>query len=85
MNARPTSPSTPGISRGLSALLFDFFAPCEEYGSAKDEAQTRIRATLIGPYEAQADEERRAEQKARGKRKTGEPVDAAARDDKARK
>jgi len=56
-----------------------------EYGSAKDEAQTRIRATLIGPHEAQADEERRAQQKARGKRKTGEPVDAAALDDKARK
>jgi hypothetical protein len=56
-----------------------------EYGSAKDEAQTRIRVTLIGPYEAQADEERRAEQKARGKRKAGEPVDAAAVDDKAKK
>jgi hypothetical protein len=49
-----------------------------EYGSAKDEAQTKIRETLVSPYQAQADEERRMEQKARGKRKAGEPVDAAA-------
>ena len=51
-----------------------------EYGSAKDEAQTRIRETLVSPYQAQAEEERRAEQRARGKRKAEEPVAAAPSD-----
>jgi hypothetical protein len=51
-----------------------------EYGSAKDEAQTRVRETLVSPYQAQAEEERRAEQKARGKRKAEEPVAAAPAD-----
>ncbi|MEP7122169.1 MAG: phosphoenolpyruvate--protein phosphotransferase [Byssovorax sp.] len=49
-----------------------------EYGSATDQAQIKIREALVSPYQAQADEERRAEQKARGKRKAGEAVDPAA-------
>lgn len=43
-----------------------------EYGSAKDEVHGKIRAMLISPYQMQADEERRGEQKARLKRKASE-------------
>ena len=43
-----------------------------EYNDAKDEARTKIREALTSPYTAQAEEERRAEQKAQAKRKPAE-------------
>jgi len=43
-----------------------------EYGSTKDPVHARIRAALLGPYEEQAEEERRADAKTRGKRPSAE-------------
>jgi len=54
-----------------------------EYGSATDEMQIKIREMLLSPYQAQADEERRMDQKARDKRKAAEL--AAAEAEKAEK
>ncbi len=39
----------------------------------KDAALLKLRDSLIAPFEAQAEEQRRADQKARDKRKAGEP------------
>lgn len=40
-----------------------------EYNDRRDELQAKIREALLAPYHEQADEERRAEQKAKAKRK----------------
>jgi len=53
-----------------------------EYDDLKDDLHTRIRASLLSPYETQAEEERRAEQKARDKRKAESEGEGAAAPDK---
>lgn len=45
----------------------------DAYDDSKDDLHTKVRRALTSPYENQAEEERRADQKARARRKAAEP------------
>jgi len=49
------------------------------YDDGANEADRTMREALLGPYNAQADEEGRADQKARRKRKAAESTEAELR------
>lgn len=71
---KEADPSAMSIEAWHEAFGELFVHVHSEYGNASDELHGKIRTALLGPYEEQVDEERRVDQKTRGKRQPAAPV-----------